>query len=148
MNDWDVGSRNLVHSNVTSLISLVRGVGQEKKISTVESRFHRSTAGGKKNEFGGSANRNHVNSAPQHNDNWRFGVGDDPKAFPDHQPRSNYRRKIENLEQNLQTKSQKADRMKVISDMNYMPKSQAFEGFEFLSEHDDLCPQMSALLGV
>lgn len=29
-----------------------------------------------------------------------------------------------------------------------MPQSQPFEGFEFLSEHDDLCPQMSALLEV
>ena len=33
--------------------------------------------------------------------------------------------------------------MTVITDMNYMPESQPFEGFEFLSEHDDICPQVS-----
>jgi hypothetical protein len=27
--------------------------------------------------------------------------------------------------------------------MNYMPESKPFEGFEFLSKHDDLCPQVS-----
>lgn len=43
MHDGNVGARNLVHSNVTRLVSLASGIRQEEEVATIEGRFHRAT---------------------------------------------------------------------------------------------------------
>jgi hypothetical protein len=45
MHDGDIGARDLVHCDVASMVAFTCGVGEEKKVAAVESRFHRTTVG-------------------------------------------------------------------------------------------------------
>lgn len=43
VHDWYIRSRDLVHRDVADVVPLLRGVGKEEQVSTVECGFHRST---------------------------------------------------------------------------------------------------------
>jgi hypothetical protein len=43
MNDGDVGARKLVDGDVAYLVPCALGIGEEKNVSAIESRFHGPT---------------------------------------------------------------------------------------------------------
>ena len=115
MDDRDVRPRDLVHGDVARLVPLIWRVRQEEQVPAVERRFHRATV----HVSPPQADMTSATStcpgpprceledcdvcadAPEHNNDRRLRVGDEPQALPDHEPGREHRHEVEDLQQHL-----------------------------------------------
>ena len=100
MYNWYIGSRDLVHRDITNIVAVLRGVSKEEQVSAVECGFHRS-ADKVRRGFAqlskGVVKRAGTKSVPEDDDDWRFSVCQESETFPDHEARGHDRGKVEYL---------------------------------------------------
>lgn len=100
MDNRYVSSGNLVYRDITDIVPMLRGVGEEEQVSTVERGFHRSANEVRRgfSRLGTCAVKLiDTKNIPQDHDDWRFGVCHKSKAFPDHKTGSHDGCKVEYL---------------------------------------------------
>lgn len=98
MYDGNIRARNLVHRDISRMISFTRRVREEQQVAAIERGLHGATTADDASIRIG--NDDHA-SAPQDHNYRRLRVAHETEPFPNHQPGGKDRREVQDLEQHL-----------------------------------------------